>query len=390
MNASSSYVQYTTPLAYSTPTGVGTLVDKSIDCNNTHLITCALYRLYAGNSQSSGSGQAFVYQVSREGTSTVNPSINVYANAFGIYGLANYAQATGSSEALNRALEVFKTLDTLYHSPATGSYDESATVGGLTFDSIALQGTSSSGQQLKSQAFNTLLHAVEALTELTRATGGSNPTVTARLLELVKLLTGPLVVRHSSNPTQAYIASSYDPRTWTPVGEGDVSYGHNIEAAWLVGDVVDELRSRGAIDSATATKMKSIMQEVGASAVQFGYDTTYGGFYEGGAVGSGGVPSSSNKVFWIQAEAVLGLDWLFRQTGQQQYSDQLQGVLGFVRQYVVDRQYGEWYWQVPGAGGGPLGYFAGGVQFSAGVKGNWWKASYHVGRALLALESRGY
>lgn len=168
-----------------------------------------------------------MYEVARNGKVT-NSSINTYGNAFAIYGLATYAQATGSAEARALALNTFKTLDTLYHSPSTGGYDESTA--GFSLDSIPLRpaasgstsSTSSSnvateagaaaayrtGKGRLSQSFNNLLHMAEALTELSKATGGSDPLVTARLLELLQLQTGPLVIRPNQagpNTPAAYI-----------------------------------------------------------------------------------------------------------------------------------------------------------------------------------------
>lgn len=165
-----------------------------------------------------------MYEVARNGKVT-NSSINTYGNAFAIYGLATYAQATGSAEARALALNTFKTLDRLYHSPSTGGYDESTA--GFSLDSIPLRpaasGSSSSnvvteagaaaaayrtGKGRLSQSFNNLLHMAEALTELSKATGGSDPLVTARLLELLQLQTGPLVIRPNQagpNPPAAYI-----------------------------------------------------------------------------------------------------------------------------------------------------------------------------------------
>lgn len=164
-----------------------------------------------------------MYEVSREGKVT-NSSINVYGNAFAIYGLSMYAQATGSTQAKTLALNAFKTLDQLYHNPTTGGYDESTA--GFALDSIPLRptGTASSsiitesgpaaaaanrvGRNRLSQSFNTLLHVAEALKELSKAVGGSDPTVTARLLEVIQLQTGPMVVRPNKagpNTPAAYI-----------------------------------------------------------------------------------------------------------------------------------------------------------------------------------------
>jgi hypothetical protein len=118
-------------------------------------------------------------------------------------------------------------MDKLYHSPSTGGYDESTA--GHALDSIILatatNGSSGSrsivteagpaaatrtgkGPLQLSQSFNTLLHVAEALTELSKAVGGSDPTVLARLLEVTQLQTGPLVIRPSKagpNTPTAYI-----------------------------------------------------------------------------------------------------------------------------------------------------------------------------------------
>lgn len=167
-------------------------------------------------------GKLFVLQSSREGKAT-DSRINVYGNVFAIYGLSAYALATGSTQARALALGTFKTLDRLYHDPVNGGYDE--TRAEFTFDSIPLapsagSGSSSvvteagaasrvGGRRPLSQSFNTLLHVAEALTELSKAVGGSDPAVTARLLEVVQLQTGPLVVRPGKagpNTPAAYIA----------------------------------------------------------------------------------------------------------------------------------------------------------------------------------------
>lgn len=332
-------------------------------------------------------GRAFVCSVSRDGNTVADPSINVYANAFAIYGLSKYARVTGSSEALKLALDTIRTLDALYHSTITGGYDESGTVGGTVFDSVALPGTNSAGKPQLSQSFNTLMHMAEALTELSRATKGSDALVQDRLLEHLKLMTGRLVVQPDA--ITASIALSYDPRNWSPVVKQPiwVNYGHNIEASWLMADGVDQLQCTGLISSSTAQQMKSVLLKLGTTGVRLGYDSTYGGVYDGGAIQKS---TPGNKTFWVQAEAFLALDWSHKQTGEKQYTDKLYNTLQFVKGSMWDWKYGDWYWKVPRQGGKPLDYVAGGLPYNAGVKGNAWKASYHVGRSLLALEAKGY
>jgi hypothetical protein len=56
-----------------------------------------------------------------------------------------------------------------------------------------------------------------------------------------------------------------------------VLLGHNIEAAWLLGDAVDELQAKGAIDSSRASAMRGSLRDIGAAAVAAGYDDKNGG-----------------------------------------------------------------------------------------------------------------
>lgn len=113
------------------------------------------------------------------------------------------------------------------------------------------------------------------------------------------------------------------------------------------------------------------------------------GRFDGSNVGAA-TPTSPNKLWWAQAEALLGLDWLFRQTGNAAYKAKLQRTLTFIRSHLLDKEFGEWYSMVAPGGGAPLAYNAANTDFPATVKGNVWKASYHTGRALLRLAQAGY
>jgi len=189
-------------------------------------------------------GKLFIFEVSRDGKAT-NTGISVYGNAFAIYGLAAYAQATGSAEARTLALNTFKTLDRLFHDARNGGYDESSA--GVVLDSIPLRPTprgsrsdvaTEAGERAAhregktlSQSFNTLLHVAEALTELSKALKGSDPTVIARFQELLQLLTGRLIIRPytaGANTPAAYIGPNYDPHNWSSVGAPYSNYGEWI------------------------------------------------------------------------------------------------------------------------------------------------------------------
>lgn len=111
--------------------------------------------------------------------------------------------------------------------------------------------------------------------------------------------------------------------------------------------------------------------------------------FDGSKVGAAS-PTSPNKVWWAQAEAMLGFDWLYKRTRDAQYKSKLQETLTFVQSHLHDQEFGEWYWQTGPTGGVPLAYNAADTNFAATVKGNSWKASYHTGRALIRLTQAGY
>lgn len=62
--------------------------------------------------------------------------------------------------------------------------------------------------------------------------------------------------------------------------------------------------------------------------------------HDGSNVGAAS-PTSPNKVWWAQAEALLGFDWLHKQTGKAIHRAKFAQTLNFIRSHLWDKQYGE-------------------------------------------------
>jgi hypothetical protein len=122
--------------------------------------------------------------------------------------------------------------------------------------------------------------------------------------------------------------------------------GHNLESTWLVADTLDYLLAIHAINPATATRYRATAMDIGAAAVQQGYDAVHGGVFESGLPGQ--APNSTLKVWWVQMESVMALYKLYQHSGDVGYLQKLAQSTGFVRQHVLDSTYGEMYWQVRG------------------------------------------
>jgi mannose/cellobiose epimerase-like protein (N-acyl-D-glucosamine 2-epimerase family) len=84
--------------------------------------------------------------------------------------------------------------------------------------------------------------------------------------------------------------------------------------------------------------------DIGAAAVQQGYDEVHGGVFEAGLPGQ--APSSTLKVWWVQMESVMALYKLYEYSRDSSYLQKLAQSTRFVREHVLDSTYGEMYWQV--------------------------------------------
>jgi len=266
----------------------------------------------------------------------------LYAEAFAIYGLSAYSSEFGVAEARQHALDCFASIDGRAHDPAHGGYDQ--TDDPLSWIDGAAHGT------------NTHIHLMEAFTALYELT--REPVVRDRLSELVD------VTVHRLLQPSDYVALAFD-ADWTPVGSSLVSYGHDIETVWLL---MDAARVLG---RAEESAVRDAARRMGAHASERGYDTSVGGYYNEGV--PGGKVTDSEKIWWVQFEALAGLWWLYRLTGDTVHLRRLERTLAWLES-TWDTAGGEWFYgRLPDGTPGPRGE----------NKGEEWKTSYHNLRALV-------
>lgn len=269
----------------------------------------------------------------------------LYAQGFVIYGMSHYGRVFRVPEALERALACFRTIDRRAHDGIHGGYDEADDPAWLT------------GGGRKDT--NTHIHLMEAFTALYEATG--DETARLRLEELVRIVCTRLL------QPSGYLHPQFD-LDWAPVKAPSVSFGHDLETAWLL---LEAERVLGTHDP-TAERAASTM---GTHASAAGFDVDRGGYFDSGV--PGGAVACREKVWWAQFEALAGLWWLFRLTGDPVHLDRIHATLNWIEGPAKDPEYGEWYWGVmPDGSLGPRGDH----------KGELWKTPYHNLRALLYTE----
>jgi mannobiose 2-epimerase len=284
----------------------------------------------------------FFFTVDETGKPVATKKV-LYANAFALYALATYGRVFGVKEAVERSLRCFRSLDARAHDAKHGGYDQ-------TNDPAWL----SPGAAKET---NTHLHLMEAFAALYEAS--HDATVKARTEELLRLF-GERILQPAG-----YAAKEFA-RDWSPFGTPAVSYGHDLETAWLLVDTATVLgRPEDPRVLATARRLGTLSAEAG-------FDAENGGYFEQGPPGA--AASLRDKIWWIQAEALPALYRLYVLTGDGLYLSRLERTLDFIEVHQRDRRYGGWFWGIREDGR---------VTDKGEDKGGEWKASYHELRALL-------
>jgi mannobiose 2-epimerase len=283
-----------------------------------------------------------VYRVSRDGKRVVNAQKQLYAESFAIFALSTYARVFGVDDARRCALGCFRALDARLHDDELGGYDQRNDPGWL-----------SPGAEKET---NTHLHVLEALTALARAT--DDPLVVARLDELVQVMARRMVQPAGYTHKEFF-------RDFRLHGPPAVSYGHDLETSWLLLDALNALGTKDA-------ELVAIARRLGECAAEWGFDREAGGYFEEGP--PGGAATKLEKIWWVQAEAVPALWWLYRLSSDRTHLDRLERTLTWIETRQRDAEHGEWFWGILPDGS---------VGARGDQKGEEWKASYHGVRGML-------
>jgi len=148
-----------------------------------------------------------------------------------------------------------------------------------------------------------------------------------------------------------------------------VSYGHDIEAAWLMLESAEVIN-----DVELVNRFKEIAIKISEATLE-GLDKDGGLWYEFEPADNHLV---KEKHWWVQAEAMIGFFNTWQITGHEKYLDISVRNWGFVKNNILDKQNGEWFWGVDEHG-----------QVMANEdKAGLWKCPYHNSRACIEIIKR--
>jgi len=280
----------------------------------------------------------------------------LYAQAFALYAFAEYGRTTGHVDALEEAIRLFDLIEQHGRDPVHGGYGEN-------YDR---DWTLSSDQRLSEvdldtrRSMNTHLHVLEAYATLRHVVPD------ARVREA---LDGCLDVffRHILDRESWHLRLFFD-EAWRPQSDV-ISFGHDIEASWLLCEAADALgdpaRQREARDAAVKMAGAVLAEAVDADGGVM-YEADPSGIIDG------------TKDWWPQAEAVVGFLNAWTLSGEPRFFEAAERAWAFIARTVVDREHGEWHSKVSRDG----------VPDTARPKVDLWKCPYHNGRMCFEAAAR--
>ena len=283
----------------------------------------------------------------------VNDRKYLYGEGFVIYSLVEYYRASHDREARRRALELYRTIQAHCHDPAHGGWIEHCQ---RDWTPITQQDDRIEVELAGLRSANAHLHWMEALTELEDATHDAG--VRASLAEALRL---NATYFYPANPAQCSFHRHPDWTLVTGPRSAGLSYGHNVEFAWLMLRAEQVLRLQ-----LSWTHFYALLDH----ALAYGYDHTRGGLFSRGADDT--PATDTDKVWWVQAEMLAALTVALQHQPNPAYTTALEQLLGFLGTYQVHPPDGIWYDTVA-ADGHPK---------RPDLAHNW-KANYHDVRAML-------
>ena len=207
---------------------------------------------------------------------------HTYNQAFAIYALSVYYQASGKKEALNLSYSLYQIIESKFRDDEGYFEAFSRDFSPVTNDKLSENGV------VAERTMNTLLHVLEAYTELYNADGFY--AVGDSIREILRIF--KFKVYDANNE----ICRVFFDKSYRSLIELE-SYGHDIEASWLIDRACQALE-----DKAYYEEMLPIIECLADGAYKNGIDV------QNQAMNDECESSVVNakKVWWVQAEAVTG------------------------------------------------------------------------------------
>jgi len=282
-------------------------------------------------------------------------SKHTYNQAFAIYGLASYYDATGNKEALNLAYQLVDKVENMCKDQ--GGYLEAfdREFGPQDNEKLSENGV------MASRTMNTLLHVSEAYTELYRVDKSEE------IAEYIKFMLD-LFADKVYNKNLRRLDVFFD-KDWNCIIDLN-SYGHDIEASWLVDRACEVLD-----DEEYTKKIFEITKDLAdhIHSVGLDEDSSLYNECENGII-------DTKKVWLVQAEAIIGfVNGYEKDLSRRDYLLTARKVWDYMVDYVIDKRAGgEWFNEL----------YKDGTPIKEKEIAGPWKCPYHNGRMCFEIINR--
>ena len=282
-----------------------------------------------------------------------DPRKQFYAQGFAIYGLSEYHRATADPAALEKAVALFLDIENHSYDKIYGGYLEAAS---RNWSEIRDNRLSSKDANEK-KSMNTHLHILEPYTNLFRVWKDSR--LEQALANLIEVFLDKII-----DPRTHHLSLFFDEEYH--VRGSAISYGHDIEASWLLMEAAKELADyKPGVYGEILSRVTDQSRDVAYAALK--------GLQPDGSLicevdSSGRIDKTRH--WWVQAETVAGLFYLYLWHNVPHALDMAVNCWKYIKENIRDKEHGEWFWS-PGN--------------TTDDKAGFWKCPYHNSRMCLEI-----
>ena len=284
--------------------------------------------------------------VKADGTPS-NSGKMIYQNAFAIYGLSEHYRATGNKESLDAAIAVYNKMVECAYDPVNGGFIES-----FTREWVMVE-------RGFPKTMNNNLHVLEALTNLYRVWPDNG--LKGQLTRQIDIMSNKILNRETWHEN-LYLTMEME-------NKRDIdSYGHDIEFSWLLVEAAEVLGDEKILEDT-----KHVAVNLARVQLEQGFNELGGMYYE-----KADGKMIENFEWWPQSESVVGYLNAWQISGEQRFLDTAVKSWGFIKNYMIDHEYGGWY----------RGVKPDGTPIKNGLKVDQWICPYHNGRMGFEVMTR--
>lgn len=286
----------------------------------------------------------------------INMKKQIYVQGFALYGFSEYYRSTGDKAALDLAKNFFYLIEE-HKDKKWGGYAEAYTRDWKPIDDMRL----SEKDANEKKTMNTHLHILEPYTNLCRI--WNSPQLKTAQRELIEIFTQQILDNNTYH-LNLFFAENWERKSTV------ISYGHDIEAAWLLYEAAEVLGDKTLLE-----KMKALSLKI-TDAASEGLRPDGSLIYE-----RDGDHTDCERHWWVQAESVVGFMYAYKNSGKSTYKEKALNAWNYIRENLIDDEEGEWYWS----------RLDDRTINRNENKAGFWKCPYHNGRMCMEMiENFGY